>query len=293
MGAESKNKGVHPCQLLFTGLHGKVAPRVTPWLSQGRGSHVPRARSTSLYSNRIMVRSPMVVATPNNRLSTGYFAATMTPCVRGAACAKHGCRFKHPASRATDCPLGINCEDANCAHLHPLHVHGTGAQDAGFAVGQKVQAKFLPNSTKWSDATIHGIRGCALTLQFAGFDDAFEVSTRRVRHPIFTPQAPTPPPRCPLTPPRSPSCLSDLKQLESLKLGAVAREDFVVAAQIKKRITTVKQIAELQQQKLEAVGAEDFMRAMQLKKQIVQLQTDTPKLKPVCQSEQSLSSEVK
>lgn len=194
---------------------------------------------------------------------------------------------KHPASRVGDCPLGINCNNASCALLHPLNEDGTGAVDAGFMVGQKVQARFLPNSSKWSDATIRHIRGSVITLQFDGFVDAFDIPLRRVRHHgdgLFTPVCSSHDcshdndpsvPKCPHTPPppQSPSSLSDVEDLEQLKLAAVAREDFVVADQIKQRIATVKKIADLEQQKQQAVCDEDFLLAMDLKKKIAELES--------------------
>jgi len=263
---ESK-EAAHPCGLSFSDLHTNVVLRQP---------HRLRARSTPRCSNRIIVRSPMVVPSSGGRPTGGYFAATTKPCVNGAACLKYGCTYKHPASRVADCPLGLECEDANCAQLHPLNVHGMGAVAAGFAVGQNVQARYLPNSTKWSDATIRRIRGSALTLQFIGFDDVFEVPLQRVRHPrnagpnySHTPVSP-----CPLTAPPSPSLLSDLKQLECLKQAAVAREDFIVAEQIKQRIAKVKKITELQNQKQAAVHEENFMLAMQLKQQIDELENN-------------------
>lgn len=130
-------------------------------------------------------------------------------------------------------------------------------------MGQRVQAKFLPNSTKWSHATIRHICGSTLTLQFDGFPDAFQVPMRRV-HRATTAMSPrTPPP-----PPRSPSSLPDVEELQRLKRAAVMREDFLVAAQIKIRIANVEQIALLEQRKQKAVSEEDFLLAMDLKKQI-------------------------
>ena len=52
---------------------------------------------------------------------------------------------------------------------------GTAAIDAGFTLGQRGQAKFVPNSMKWSDATIRHICGSVVTLQFDGFGDVFKV----------------------------------------------------------------------------------------------------------------------
>jgi len=148
---------------------------------------------------------------------------------------------------------------------------GTAAIDAGFTLGQRVQAKFLPNSSKWSDATIHHICGSVVTLQFDGFDDVFKIPIRRVRppqtvHDIFTPVCPCTPP-----PPQSASSLADLTQLERLKQEAVQREDFLTAQQLKQRIATVKFIANLRQQKQQAVVDENFLLAIDLKKQIADL----------------------
>lgn len=279
---ESKTMEIQPCGLSFS----NVIPQSRQL--QDRGSHSARAKSTSRYSDRIIVRSPMVVPSPNNRPRTGYLAATSKPCVHGTACAKYGCTYKHPASRATNCTRGNDCTDSDCTQLHPLNVHGTGAIDAGFAVGQQVQAKFLPNSKKWSDATILHMRGSALTLQFNGFSDAFEVPLRHVRPvgnaneqsptPTPTPVCPCSPPPSTPPPPRSSSSLSDLQQLEQLKQAAVAREDFVVAEQIKQRIATVRKITDLREQKQQAVSKENFMLAMNLKTQIDSLLEEETKI---------------
>jgi hypothetical protein len=217
----------------------------------------------------------MVVPSPNNRPTNGYFADTTKPCVHGAACVKLGCTYKHPASRVVDCPEAEVCEDTNCTLLHPLNNEDEmAAANAGFAVGQKVRAKFLASSTKWSDATIHHIRGSAMTLQFDGFTDMVQIPLNRVRHrakqanehlAIVCPN--TPPPHSP-PPPRSPSSQSDIGELQRLKQAAVSREDFLVAAQIKQRIETVTKIAELERRKQQAVCDEDFLLAMDLKKQI-------------------------
>lgn len=246
-----------------------------------------RVRATSRYSNRKIIRSPMVVASLNTRPTTGYFAATTKPCVHGAACVKYGCTYKHPASRAAVCPLGLGCNDANCARLHPLNEHGTGAIDAGFAVDQRVQAKYLPNSTNWSHATIRLISGSAITLQFDGFADTFKMPLRRVRpnsNPNTNPshdnaqwvrlRPHTPPPSSP--PPSSPppprSSQPVIEDLQRLKLAAVAREDFLAAAQIKDHISTLEKIIHLEKQKQQAVRDEDFVLAMDIKKQIADLE---------------------
>lgn len=285
----------NPCALSFSGMrknvtprrsHGHVSrftprmtprftPRMTPRpsLRDSRTLRVPRVSSAS---NRLIVRSPMVIPTPNSRPITGYFAATLKSCAHGASCTNYGCTYKHPASRAAECDLGTDCEHAECTRLHPLNVNGTGAADAGFVVGQKVQAKFLPTSIKWSDATIHRIRGSALTLQFSGFEDAFEVPLRRLRLAQTDEPHTNRPPTPPLTPPPNPSSLSDLQQLECLKQAAVAREDFVAAQQVKQRIDVVKRVAELQKQKQKAVAEENFLLAMQLKQQIAKLDVATP-----------------
>lgn len=227
----------------------------------------------------------MVVVSPNNRNRpiTGYFADTTKPCVHGAACVKFGCTYKHPASRVADCPKAEVCEDANCALVHPLNDEDEmAAVNAGFAVGQRVRAKFLVNSAKWSDATIHHIRGSAMTLQFDGFDDMVQIPLRRVRHrpkqpnehlTIVCPH--TPPPQTP-PPPRSPTSQSDIQELQRLKQAAVSREDFIVAAQIKQRIETVTKIAELERRKQQAVCDEDFLLAMDLKKEINDLGSTQP-----------------
>lgn len=212
------------------------------------------------------------------RPANGYFAAAAKPCINGVSCLNYGCTYKHPTSRIADCPLGSACEDDNCVQLHPLNVHGMGAVAAGFEVGQKVQARYLPSSTKWADATIHHMRGSAITLQFVGFDDACEVPLQRVRHfrnagANYPPTPISPCPRtAPPTKPPSPSSLSNLEQLECLKRAAVAQEDFLVAEQIKQRIAKVKKITELQNQKQAAVGEEDFILAMQLKQRIEELE---------------------
>lgn len=207
------------------------------------------------------------------RSTNRYFAATAKPCINGVSCLKYGCTYKHPTSRIADCPLGSACEDGNCVQLHPLNVHGMGAVAAGFEVGQKVQARYLPSSTKWANATIHHMRGSAITLQFVGFADACEVPLQRVRHFRNAANYPhTPRSPCPRSAPPTPSSLSDLEQLECLKRAAVAQEDFIVAEQIKQRILKVKKITELQNQKQAAVGEEDFMLAMQLKQQIEELE---------------------
>merc|ERR1719197_74191 len=133
-------------------------------------------------------------------------------------------------------------------------------------MGQRVQAKFLPNSTKWSHATIHHV--CGSTLQ---------VPIRRVRRATnnrANDRAGATNDRCaamsPLTPPppRSPSSLPDVDELQRLKRAAVMREDFLAAAQIKIRIANVEKIALLEQRKQKAVCDEDFLLAMDLKKQI-------------------------
>lgn len=231
-----------------------------------RNSPIRTPRTPTRYLNREIIRSPMVKPSPKTRPRTGYFAATTKLCARGGTCTKYGCTYKHPPSRALDCLVGIGCSDPSCTRLHPLNEHGTGAIDAGFAMGQRVQAKFLPNSTKWSHATIHHVCGSTLTLQFDGFADAFQVPMRRVRRATND--------RCaamsPLTPPppRSPSSLPDVDELQRLKRAAVMREDFLAAAQIKIRIANVEKIALLEQRKQKAVCDEDFLLAMDLKKQI-------------------------
>lgn len=204
---------------------------------------------------------------------------------------KYGCTYKHPPSRVVECPIGAACGDANCTRLHPLNVNGFGAVGAGFAIGQLVQARYLPNSTKWSEATIHQIRGSALTLQFNGFGDVIEVPLRRVRHltrdsrsnsnhETVSPCFLKPNDNClsacaPTTPPPSPSALSNLEELQRLKAVAVAREDFIVADQIKQRIAKVKKVTELEKQKQVAVRQEDFLLAMQLKQQIDEVEGNT------------------
>lgn len=287
-----QSNGSYPVPRLANGMaavyknrNGLLRARSLSELDKNLTPKYSRRRATSCYSNRAIVRSPMVVPTPNARPTTGYFAATTKPCARGTTCMEYGCTYKHPASRVGDCPLGINCNNASCALLHPLNEDGTGAADAGFMVGQKVQARFLPNSSKWSDATIRHIRGSVITLQFDGFVDAFDIPLQRVRHhrhgndpltPVcrhdnndpFAPVCPHTPP-----PPQSPSSMSDVEDLEQLKLAAVAREDFVVAEQIKQRIATVKKIADLEQQKQQAVCDEDFLLAMDLKKKIAELES--------------------
>jgi len=253
----------------------EVGTSITP-----RHSPIPHARSPrtpTRYLNRKIVRSPMVKPSPNSRPTTGYFAATTKPCTRGAKCVKYGCTYKHPPSRVLDCPVGIGCADTSCVRLHPLNEHGTGAIDAGFATGQRVQAKYLPNSAKWSHATILHICGSVLTLQFEGFADTFAVPlrrVRRVRRPSMAmsprgspPPTPPPTPRSP-PPPRAPSSLPDVEELERLKRAAVTREDFLEAAQIKTRIEHVREIAVLKQRKQKAVCEEDFLLAMDLKNKI-------------------------
>jgi len=273
--AES-HRAMNPSALSFSTIRNNVTPRE----SYGGVSRMTRVRVTQRttptprFTNRMIVRSPLVRPSPKTRPTTGYFAATTKECVHGAACAKYGCTYKHPASRATDCPLGNDCTNNNCALLHPLKMDGTAATDAGFALGQRVQAKFLPNSTKWSDATIHHICGSVVTLQFDGFDDVFQMPFRRVRspqntHDRFTPVCPCTPP-----PPRSPSSCFDLAQLERLKQAAVQREDFLTAQQLKQHIATVKAIADLRQQKQQAVAEENFLLAMDLKKQMADLESD-------------------
>lgn len=267
MVAGTSRKSSEPCPLEFS----NIQPRLS------------RSRSLSRYSNRTIVRSPMVVPSPNNRPTTGYFADTTKPCVHGGTCVKFGCTYKHPASRAADCPKAEVCEDANCTLVHPLNNEDDmAAANAGFAVGQRVRARFLANSTKWSDATIHHIHGSAMTLQFDGFDDKVQIPLRRVRHRHKQPNEHltiacphTPPPNTP-PPPRSPSSQSDIDELQRLKQAAVSREDFLAAAQIKQRIDTVTKIAELERQKQQAVCDEDFLLAMDLKKKIDDLGSAQP-----------------
>lgn len=252
------------------------------------------------------------------------------PCRFGSSCVKFGCPFQHPPSRPRDCPNGEYCVEVKCSLHHPksrqqqqpsfrvrrlsfscLHDDTVPRQPPNtqysdrqivrspmviptttntFVVGQMVQAKFSPTSTKWSDAIVRYSCGSSLKLQFIGYDDIVEIPLERVRDVSNDmpndPQPPvikhfvTPPrPRLaspivpPSSPPPSPSSLSDLRQLERLKQNAVVREDFIVADQIKQRILRLKKIVELQKQKQEAVSKEDFMLAMQLKNQIVELST--------------------
>lgn len=274
LGVESK-QAMRPCTISFS----KLVPRPSS-----------TSRASTRYSNRKIVRSPMVVASPHTRPTTGYFVATTKQCVNGAACVKYGCTYKHPAARASDCPLGAGCKGANCARLHPVNELGNGARDAGFEVGQSVLAKFLPNSTRWSRAKIIGIRGSALTLRFDGFADAFKLPLRRVRQdndkwasvrsprpptprsslpPRARSRSPSPPPRNPPPRPRSPVSQLDIDELQRLKHEAVAREEFLAAAQIKRQIDTL----ELEKQKQQAVDDEDFLLAMDLKKKIADLQS--------------------
>lgn len=277
MVTESKRSS-DPCPLTFSNIERNNIPR---------HPRVSRSRSLSRYSNRTIVRSPMVVPSPNNCPTNGYFADTTKPCVHGAGCVKFGCTYKHPPSRVVDCPQAEVCEDVNCTLLHPLNNWDeTPASDAGFAVGQRVRAKFLPSSTKWSDATIHHIRGSAMTLQFDGFTDMVQIPLNRVRHHANQPNErlaimcpSTPPPGIP-PPPRSPSSQSDIGELQRLKQAAVSREDFLVAAQIKHRIETVTKIAELERRKQQAVCEEDFLLAMDLKKQIKEINDLEPAQPP-------------
>lgn len=275
--AES-DKAINPPTLSLSALRTNATPRRS-YDGVSRMTRVrvtQRTTPTARFTNRVIVRSPIVLPSPKNRPRTGYFAATTKECVHGASCAKYGCTYKHPASRATDCPLGNDCTENNCALLHPLNMGGTAAIDAGFTSGQRVQAKFLPNSMKWSDATIHHICGSVVTLQFDGFGEVFKLPIRRVRSPPtfcdrFTPVCPCTPP-----PPRPPS--SDLAQLERLKQAAVQREDFLTAQQVKQRIAAVKAIANLREQKQQAVVEENFLLAMDFKKQIADLESQSPSL---------------
>lgn len=286
-GRESKD-AAQPCGLSFSDLDG-----VSKQPHRARGASTPRF-------NREIVRSPMVVPTHGTRPTVGYFAATTKSCDNGAACLKYGCTYKHPESRATDCPFGQICKDPNCARLHPLDTRGLDAVAAGFRIAQNVQAKYLPTSTKWVDATVRQIRGSVLTLQFTGFEDVVAVPLRRVRH--LARQAPPPRTPSPLkpngsiaTPPASPppspsSSLSDITELERLKMAAVAQEDYIAADQIKQRIITVKRVADLQHQKQAAVREENFLLAMQLKKQIDELEKKenaTPKPAPALEAPSS------
>jgi len=65
----------------------------------------------------------------------------------------------------------------------------------------------------------------------------------------------------------------DIDELQRLKHEAVAREEFLAAAQIKRQIVTLEKISQLQKQKQQAVDDEDFLLAMDLKKQIADLQS--------------------
>jgi len=65
----------------------------------------------------------------------------------------------------------------------------------------------------------------------------------------------------------------DIDELQRLKHEAVAREEFLAAAQIKRQIVNLEKISQLQKQKQQAVDDEDFLLAMDLKKQIADLQS--------------------
>merc|ERR1712151_87181 len=88
----------------------------------------------------------------------------------------------------------------------------------------------------------------------------------RVRHP--TNQEPEPASPCS---PLHSSWHAELEQLQRSKQAAVAREDFLMARQIKQRMATLEQRLTLQKQKLAAVAAENFVLAMHLKQQIAAL----------------------
>merc|ERR1712018_393154 len=62
----------------------------------------------------------------------------------------------------------------------------------------------------------------------------------------------------------------NLMKLTSLKNAAVSKEDFLLAAQLKKQIEKVN---ELETQKASAVAKEDFLLAMKLKEEIAALMT--------------------
>jgi len=61
-----------------------------------------------------------------------------------------------------------------------------------------------------------------------------------------------------------------LIRLTSQKKDAVLKEDFLLAAKLKKQIDTIK---ELESQKASAVAKEDFLLAIKLKKDIAALMT--------------------
>jgi len=140
--------------------------------------------------------------------------ARCKPCMHGERCVKFGCMYSHPASRRADCRLGFRCKDASCKFLHPrrnrsaigatstgadsnAEIGGgaggtfdsandsantsTAASPSSFRVGQRVLARFLPNSSRWSTAVVRRKLGDTLTLHFDGYDDVNDVPVHRVR----------------------------------------------------------------------------------------------------------------
>lgn len=248
----------------------------------------------------------MVIPSPGERPKTGYFAATTKPCGRGLACTKLGCTFSHPAGRAKPCLEGASCAVVGCLQLHPIDGLAAGGEPGTvYAVGEGVEARYLPNSARWAKAVVRRIRGNVLTLQFDGYSDVHDVPARRIRKagrpspdtvaaspasaletkqqdqpcsappgfgPTRSPPGLSAPTGFSLAPPNAGADSSDVPTLEKLKHAAVLREDYVEAQRLKQRIALVKEVATLTLQKQVAVKAENFLHAMQLKQRIEELQ---------------------